>query len=90
MVPIERQCNERRENRYSSWQKEQPQQPKYWDWPLSLAISAVRPVLQSLAVFPIQKLVMPRDVQGQENLKDLKGPVIFAANHLSHLDTPCP
>lgn len=68
--------------------QEQAQKPKYWDWPLSSAVSAVRPVIQAMAVFPMQKLLMPQVVQGQANLKDVKGPVIFAANHHSHLDTP--
>ena len=30
----------------------------------------------------------PLKVDGLEHLRDLKGPVIFAANHQSHMDTP--
>ena len=44
----------------------------------------------SLAVWilPLARLFAHLRVEGREHLTDLKGPVIFAANHQSHLDVP--
>jgi len=39
-------------------------------------------------LLPIAKLIARRRVFGLENLDSLSGPVIFAANHQSHFDTP--
>jgi long-chain acyl-CoA synthetase len=39
-------------------------------------------------LLPIAKMIARRKVSGLENLTSLHGPVIFAANHQSHLDTP--
>lgn len=37
---------------------------------------------------PLVKLIGRRPVVGLEHLRSLHGPVIFAANHQSHFDTP--
>jgi 1-acyl-sn-glycerol-3-phosphate acyltransferase len=37
---------------------------------------------------PAARLLAPATVRGLEHLQHVEGPVIFAANHLSHLDTP--
>ncbi len=39
-------------------------------------------------LLPIAKLIAWRRVSGLEHLNSLDGPVIFAANHQSHFDTP--
>ncbi len=39
-------------------------------------------------VFPLTRYYARIEVRGREHLKDLKGPVIFASNHQSHMDTP--
>ncbi len=39
-------------------------------------------------LLPIAKMIARRKVSGLENLTSLHGPVIFAANHQSHFDTP--
>ncbi|MGE0361383.1 MAG: AMP-binding protein [Vicinamibacterales bacterium] len=48
----------------------------------------VRDVSQPLWILPIAGLFMRRRADGQQWLERLGGPVIFAANHQSHLDTP--
>ncbi|HXE62704.1 MAG TPA: AMP-binding protein [Bryobacteraceae bacterium] len=37
---------------------------------------------------PASKIIARRKVTGLENLRGIRGPVIFAANHQSHFDTP--
>jgi long-chain acyl-CoA synthetase len=39
-------------------------------------------------ILPLARIWARLEVEGLEHLRDLKGPVIFAANHQSHLDTP--
>jgi long-chain acyl-CoA synthetase len=48
----------------------------------------VRRVSLPTWILPPARLFMSLDVRGLENLRDLKGPVIFAANHQSHFDGP--
>ncbi len=48
----------------------------------------IRGVALEGILLPATKLMARRTVTGLENLRGLRGPVIFAANHQSHLDTP--
>jgi long-chain acyl-CoA synthetase len=54
-------------------------------WP---PIRFVGNLLQRLIALPLFRHYIPLTVHGLENLEGLKPPVIFAANHTSHLDTP--
>jgi 1-acyl-sn-glycerol-3-phosphate acyltransferase len=37
---------------------------------------------------PASRMLAPATLRGLEHLRHLEGPVIFAANHASHVDTP--
>jgi 1-acyl-sn-glycerol-3-phosphate acyltransferase len=37
---------------------------------------------------PLARMVASPEIRGEEGIADLDGPVIFAANHASHIDTP--
>jgi len=37
---------------------------------------------------PVARLIAPATLRGLEHLRHVEGPVIFAANHASHVDTP--
>ncbi len=39
-------------------------------------------------LLPLTRMIARRKVSGLENLETIRGPVIFAANHQSHFDTP--
>lgn len=58
------------------------------EWPLNRTVRLCRAVVQEFLVFPLLKLTAPIEVKGRENLRGLAQPVLFAANHQSHLDTP--
>jgi len=58
------------------------------EWSRSRPARAVRRVALPGLVLPLARLFAWIRVEGLENLRDLKGPVIFASNHQSHLDVP--
>ena len=39
-------------------------------------------------ILPLTRVFMSLNIQGVDNLRDLRGPVVFAANHQSHFDGP--
>lgn len=58
------------------------------EWARAFPIRWFRSGFQRLAAMPLFRHYLPLTVRGLEHLKDLNPPVIFAANHTSHLDTP--
>lgn len=48
----------------------------------------VRSLLQDGLLFPLVRYLSPITLRGREHLDGVTGPVIVAANHVSHLDTP--
>ncbi|MGH9374435.1 MAG: 1-acyl-sn-glycerol-3-phosphate acyltransferase, partial [Vicinamibacterales bacterium] len=57
-------------------------------WNRSALARAVRRVNLPLWILPLARAFAWIEVRGLEHLQRLDGPVIFASNHLSHLDTP--
>ena len=49
---------------------------------------ALRRISLPTWILPLARLFAWTRVEGLEHLRDLDGPVIFAANHQSHMDTP--
>jgi long-chain acyl-CoA synthetase len=39
-------------------------------------------------ILPLARVFMQLKVEGREHLDSIRGPVVFASNHLSHMDTP--
>ncbi len=57
-------------------------------WNRSLPARAVRRASLPTWILPIARVFARTRVDGLEHLRDMAGPVVFAANHQSHLDTP--
>jgi 1-acyl-sn-glycerol-3-phosphate acyltransferase len=57
-------------------------------WARSQPAGLIREAWLSLGCRPLIGLYARRNVRGLDNLADLQQPVIFVANHSSHLDTP--
>ncbi|MBI2911404.1 MAG: AMP-binding protein [Chloroflexi bacterium] len=55
-------------------------------WPRSWWCRVLRAVLQVTLVFPALRLLYRVEAQGQEHLRGLRQPVLFAANHNMKLD----
>jgi long-chain acyl-CoA synthetase len=53
-------------------------------WPVPL----IRRLSQALWILPMARAFAWARIEGREHLRELDGPVIFAANHQSHMDVP--
>ena len=58
------------------------------EWTLSAAARWIRGVSLAAWILPLVRLFAWIRVEGRENLSAIDGPVVFAANHQSHMDTP--
>jgi len=58
------------------------------DWARTRGGRAVREVAQKGVLEPLMRSQVRRQVEGLDVLDRIEGPVIFVANHASHLDTP--
>lgn len=59
--------------------------PAYNRWRIA---KLIRRVSLATILLPLTRMVARTKVSGLENLERIRGPVIFAANHQSYLDTP--
>lgn len=57
-------------------------------WSRRYPVRLARAVLLDNVTRPVARLVAPTTVRGDEHLRHVDAPVIFVANHASHLDTP--
>jgi long-chain acyl-CoA synthetase len=57
-------------------------------WNRTLPFRALRAVAQPGFLLPLTRVFAWISVSGLQNLQHLQGPVIFAANHQSHMDVP--
>jgi long-chain acyl-CoA synthetase len=57
-------------------------------WNRTAPVRALRRASLPTWILPIARLFVTLDIQGLEHLAGIRGPVIFAANHQSHLDGP--
>ena len=57
-------------------------------WNRSAPVRLLRRVSLASWILPLARVFAPVRVEGREHLARLEGPVVFAANHQSHIDTP--
>lgn len=57
-------------------------------WTRSQPASRLRELLVCGVLGPLMDLYTRREVNGRERLEGLTGPILFVANHNSHMDTP--
>jgi long-chain acyl-CoA synthetase len=68
---------------------EPPSEPvDFPSWNRSRAARAIRRVSLPTWILPLARIFAWLRVEGREHLNGLEGPVIFASNHQSHMDTP--
>ena len=65
-----------------------PEPVDFPSWNRSLPFRALRAIAQPGFLIPLTRAFAWTKVEGLQNLKHLAGPVIFAANHQSHMDVP--
>lgn len=70
------------------WETPSPQRPFPTAWARRKPATAVRSALQRGLLTPTTWSLTAPDVQGLDRLDGLHGPVVFVANHASHVDTP--
>jgi len=61
---------------------------EYPFWPHHARLRWVRTLCMESLYMLLPRLLVKRTIRGIENLETIKTPVLFAANHVSHLDQP--
>jgi long-chain acyl-CoA synthetase len=65
-----------------------PRISKFPTWNRTWLAKAIRNIALSVVWLPLTRMFAHARISGLEHLSSLHGPVIFAPNHQSHLDTP--
>jgi long-chain acyl-CoA synthetase len=65
-----------------------PEPVDFPTWNQSWPARALRRASLPTWILPLARVFAWLDVEGREHLDSVQGPVIFAANHQSHMDTP--
>jgi long-chain acyl-CoA synthetase len=65
-----------------------PAAPEFPAWNRRWFARVIRRVTLSMLFMPFVRMIAHARISGREHLAALHGPVIFAPNHQSHLDTP--
>jgi long-chain acyl-CoA synthetase len=65
-----------------------PEPVEFPSWNRALPFRVLRAIAQPGFLLPLTRVFAWVKVEGLENLQGVKGPVIFAANHQSHMDVP--
>jgi long-chain acyl-CoA synthetase len=65
-----------------------PSEPEFPDWNRLWLARIIRRTALSVLFLPFVRMIAHARNSGREHLTSLQGPVIFAPNHQSHLDTP--
>lgn len=65
-----------------------PEPVRFPSWNRSWPARAVRRVSLPAWILPLARVFAWLRVEGREHLRGLAGPVVFAVNHQSHMDTP--
>jgi long-chain acyl-CoA synthetase len=64
------------------------QSPSIQTWSLNKTTRSVRDIFQRLIIAPLHYMVAnPYTIIGEDNLRLINSPVLFVANHCSHMDT---
>jgi len=58
------------------------------EWAHGRLANVLRETAGRILLAPLMNAYTRRRVEGTENLRGLSGPIVFVANHASHLDTP--
>lgn len=65
-----------------------PSEPEFPVWNRVWLARIIRCTALSVLFLPFVRMIAHARISGREHLASLQGPVIFAPNHQSHLDTP--
>ena len=65
-----------------------PSASEFPTWNRIWLVRVIRNVALSIVWLPLTRMFAHARISGREHLASLRGPVIFAPNHQSHLDTP--